>query len=363
MLHVTPVQRTDVSVLYCTEQALAGGVMRKRPQDDVPSHKRPLLSLPDETISEIFIRFLPLYPEPPPLAGRYSPIVLTHICHRLREIARATPELWRAINLVFLLHQRAGKDAALGGPIWLDSSGCLPISLKYDCHYEAMQDSLDGGLLATLVQYRSRWEHLVLYQGDLRQLDAISAPLPLIRTLTLVCARRVPGSTVPTTTVALHSCNLPQLHSVHLVFIEPMSITLPWHQLTSLELGGISFDDALVAFEQAEALITLKLDIYHSPFQSGGATLVFSFLKTLQIVPYWAQHGLFHLMTISAPALRTLHISEHILGGGTSERICSLQEFITISGCSLHELRIVDANMSETTYRTAFPGIQFIEVL
>ncbi|KAK7041257.1 hypothetical protein R3P38DRAFT_3179891 [Favolaschia claudopus] len=91
MLHLTPVECTDISILNCKEQTLAGGVMRKRPQDDVPS---PLLSLPDETISEIFIRFLPLYPEPPPVAGRYSPIVLTHICRLLRGIARATPELW-----------------------------------------------------------------------------------------------------------------------------------------------------------------------------------------------------------------------------------------------------------------------------
>ncbi|KAK7016049.1 hypothetical protein R3P38DRAFT_2994962 [Favolaschia claudopus] len=351
MLHLTPVECTDIGILDCKEQTLAGGVMRKRRQDDVPSDKCPLLSLPNETISEIFIRFLPLYPEPPPVAGLYSPIVLTHACHLLREIARATPELWRAINLVSLLQQRAGKDAALAGPMWLRYSGCLPISLKYDCHYEAMQDSLDGGLLATLAQYLSRLEHLVLYQRNLRQLDAISGPLPLLRTLTLVCARPVPGSIVPTTT----------LHSVRLVFIKPINITLPWHQLTTMELEGIGFDDALIALKEAKNLITLKLDIYHSNSQSGGATLVFSFLKTLQIVPYWAQ--LFHLMTIRAPALRTLHISEHILLGDKSQRICALQEFITRLCCSLHELKIKDANMSETTYRTAFPEIQSIEVL
>ncbi|KAK7041256.1 hypothetical protein R3P38DRAFT_2512464 [Favolaschia claudopus] len=240
--------------------------------------------------------------------------------------------------------------------MWLRYSGCLPISLKYDC--EAMQDSLDGGLLATLAH---RLEHLVLYQRNLRQLDAISGPLPLIRTLTLVCARRVPGSPVPTATVALHRDNLPQLHSVRLVFIKPTSVTLPWLQLTTLELEGISFDEALIALKQAGKLITLKLDIYHENSQSGGVTPVFSSLKTLQIVPYWAQ--LLHLMPIRAPALRTLHISEHILRGDKSQRICALQEFITTLRCSLHELKIEDANMSETTYRTAFPEIQLIEVL
>ncbi|KAK6996091.1 hypothetical protein R3P38DRAFT_3072765 [Favolaschia claudopus] len=248
MLHLTPVECTDIGILDCKEQTLAGGVMRKRRQDDVPSDK---------------------------LAGLYSPIVLTHACHLLREIARATPELWRAINLVSLLQQRAGKDAALAGPMWLRYSGCLPISLKYDCHYEAMQDSLDGGLLATLAQYLSRLEHLVLY----------SCQRPLSRF-----------------TVAISSATL-----------------------------------------------------------GSPATLVFSFLKTLQIVPYWAQ--LFHLMTIRAPALRTLHISEHILLGDKSQRICALQEFITRLCCSLHELKIKDANIRKLRTAPLSPEIQSIEVL
>ncbi|KAJ6474423.1 hypothetical protein C8R47DRAFT_708876 [Mycena vitilis] len=68
-------------------------------QERLASYKYPVLTVPNELISEIFIHFLPAYPVCPPLTGPRSPAVLTQICHRWREVALSTPSLWRALSL------------------------------------------------------------------------------------------------------------------------------------------------------------------------------------------------------------------------------------------------------------------------
>ncbi|KAJ7705931.1 hypothetical protein B0H14DRAFT_2415857, partial [Mycena olivaceomarginata] len=53
----------------------------------------PVLTLPNEIISEIFVQFLPVYPLSSPSTGPFSPTLLTQICRRWREIALTTPLL------------------------------------------------------------------------------------------------------------------------------------------------------------------------------------------------------------------------------------------------------------------------------
>ncbi|KAJ7871612.1 hypothetical protein B0H13DRAFT_2554411 [Mycena leptocephala] len=48
-------------------------------QERLDSYKYPVLTLPNEIVSNIFVHFLPAYPEYPPLAGLLSPTLLTHI--------------------------------------------------------------------------------------------------------------------------------------------------------------------------------------------------------------------------------------------------------------------------------------------
>ncbi|KAJ7899655.1 hypothetical protein B0H13DRAFT_1528413, partial [Mycena leptocephala] len=63
-------------------------------QEQHDSYKYPVLTLPKETVSEIFMHVLPAYPSFPPLTGFLSPTLLTHICRTWREIALSIPALW-----------------------------------------------------------------------------------------------------------------------------------------------------------------------------------------------------------------------------------------------------------------------------
>ncbi|KAJ6472289.1 hypothetical protein C8R47DRAFT_918122, partial [Mycena vitilis] len=51
----------------------------------------PVFTLPNEIVAEVFLQFLPAYPNQPRSSGVLSPMMLGQICHRWREIAWSTP--------------------------------------------------------------------------------------------------------------------------------------------------------------------------------------------------------------------------------------------------------------------------------
>ncbi|KAJ7742598.1 hypothetical protein B0H16DRAFT_1021466 [Mycena metata] len=60
-------------------------------QDRLDVYTYPVLILPNEIVSEIFVHFLPVFPEPPPMIGGTSPNVLGQICRKWREISFEHP--------------------------------------------------------------------------------------------------------------------------------------------------------------------------------------------------------------------------------------------------------------------------------
>ncbi|KAJ7231014.1 hypothetical protein C8J57DRAFT_966010, partial [Mycena rebaudengoi] len=68
-------------------------------QTCLDAYKYPILTLPTEITSGIFVHFLPPYPQCTPATGLSSPELPCQICRVWREIALGTPQLWRAIEL------------------------------------------------------------------------------------------------------------------------------------------------------------------------------------------------------------------------------------------------------------------------
>ncbi|KAJ7088210.1 hypothetical protein C8R43DRAFT_939231, partial [Mycena crocata] len=63
-------------------------------QGRLDAYRYPVLTVPNELVSDIFLQFLPAYPDCPSMSGLFSPTLLTHICRKWREIALTTPSLW-----------------------------------------------------------------------------------------------------------------------------------------------------------------------------------------------------------------------------------------------------------------------------
>jgi hypothetical protein len=75
-------------------------------RDRLATYTYPVLTLPDETVSEIFVHFLPDFPQYPPPIGLLSPYLLCQICREWRHMAFSTPALWSVISLSF---RKAGR--------------------------------------------------------------------------------------------------------------------------------------------------------------------------------------------------------------------------------------------------------------
>ncbi|KAJ7641218.1 hypothetical protein FB45DRAFT_353771 [Roridomyces roridus] len=168
------------------------------------AYKYPVLALPNEITSEIFVHFLPHYPSCPPLAGIDSPTTLTQICRKWREIALANPKLWRGISIDFP-HDRAEKLRVVQK--WLDRSGSCPLSIKMECDYSGAT-TLNGYFQETLL-HRARWQHVRL---ELRadEVALIEGPMPLLESLYLAVDEWY--YTHPTVSVS----DFPRLRSVSL---------------------------------------------------------------------------------------------------------------------------------------------------
>ncbi|KAJ7866360.1 hypothetical protein B0H13DRAFT_2281471 [Mycena leptocephala] len=311
-------------------------------QERLDSYKYPVLTLPNEIVSEIFIHFLPAYPECPPLTGLLSPTVLTHVCRRWREIALSTATLWSAIGTSY------DDDLSLKQQIqifdlWLKRSRFCPLSLQ-----------IGGGtgideFLAVVVPHRARWEHLELEDTSLACLPIIDGPMPLLRHLNLSL---YDSFTDAPEVFAFRDA--PLLRTVILSPDAASSIILPWAQLTSLTLFNVYPRECVPILQKTTNLVHCKLEVsFDSGNDEPGLDITLPYLESLSIDQYPVTD---FLEKFIVPALRSLKIPEDFI---EPDPIQSLTGFISKSGCKLEEVHITGTRSpSRQSYREAFPSIR-----
>ncbi|KAJ6562372.1 hypothetical protein B0H19DRAFT_1144296 [Mycena capillaripes] len=270
-------------------------------QERLDSYKYPVLTLPSEIVSEIFLHFLPTYPLCPPLTGLFSPTVLTHICHKWRQIAVATPMLWRAISLSELRPDIFET--------WLNRSGHCPLSIE---------------------------------------LTPLDGPMPLLRHLDLWVAE----NSDPIFTVALRE--VPLLRTLIFDDVAAASVTLPWAQLTSLTLRNIFPRECVPILQQTSDLLHCELNLYRD-WDDQLPLPDIRLLRLESLVLNQSSPVTGYLETLIAPALRSLQVSEEFL---YPNPIDSLSIFLLKSGCNLESVDITGPiSTPEDSYRRAFPSI------
>ncbi|KAJ7161843.1 CHAT domain-containing protein [Mycena crocata] len=296
--------------------------------------------LPNEIISEIFVRFLPAYPRSLPLKGRSSPTLLTQICRIWRDIAHDTPLLWRAISLVHRKRTRDERDTRLLEP-WMSRSHSYPISI-----YIETEDTLPSQCMETLAAHRARWEHLQLAWIDETAVSFLGNPMPLLRHLDLSFDEECES---------IFLGDAPLLQSARLV-CSPDVIVLPWRQLTSLVLDGLHPDQCAQILQQTTLLVDCKLSLWtRHDDRDRQPDVELPFLKSLVVIKEQTLQAPF-LYSLIIPALRTLRVPHSDLG---PDPIGGLRSFIAQSKCTLQELHIAGKRSLVDTfdYRQAFPTI------
>ncbi|KAJ7074000.1 hypothetical protein C8F01DRAFT_1043069 [Mycena amicta] len=331
---------------------------RKLIQDRLDSYTYPVLTLPNEIVSEIFVQYLPPYPTCPALLGDGSPTKLAQICSHWRQIAHGTPALWRAIELFV---SRPFSDVAElqleTMQSWLERSYTLPLSviMGAEAHY-----NLRGTALSHLLTRRARWEHVMLsLPSDNADQECLEGSMPLLLQLDVQYNIR---SRVDTLFGSLH---VPRLHTVFLdIYHLPVGYwppNLPWGQLTKLYLSNTYIQAALAIMHEAINLVHWKLQLNDRNGTRGSDSRLLHLprLETLMIVESAAESDLVveFLHTVRAPDLKCFCIQEDLLRQPTSSVPSVLAAVIKSFECHRLERLSIAETQSPADYQAAFPGI------
>ncbi|KAJ7259283.1 hypothetical protein C8J57DRAFT_1028597, partial [Mycena rebaudengoi] len=123
------ISELDARIFSLEVSLSAARCEREKLQSRLDDYKCPILNLPFEITSDIFIASLTQYPECPPMIGLLSPALLGQVCQQWRDVALGTPQLWRAIEIV--LHLDIPYLFSEGLNVlntWLDRSKNYPVS-------------------------------------------------------------------------------------------------------------------------------------------------------------------------------------------------------------------------------------------
>ncbi|KAJ7720012.1 hypothetical protein B0H16DRAFT_391972 [Mycena metata] len=302
----------------------------------------PVLTLPPEIVSEIFLRFLPIYPGIPPLSGLLSPLLLCRICRQWREIALSTPTLWNTIRMDITKPWDDDKAAVQLELInaWLSRSGDCPLSIT-------LTDSSDSPLAAQFLQAAilrcARWEHVDLLI-PFEHLHFIEGNMPLLRDLT-IGPNEIPDRHGLQVSVFDRAPLLTHVVLTH-DFV-PYAIRLPWGQLTHL-VGLCLFE------HECTEILSHAVQLVHCTFSIFGSAEPYRPLPHPTTLPCLRQlvldssdigggNPMKVLDNFALPGLRTLHVH--------GVRYHLLATFIRRSQCTLEELRINNQTLSEEEYR------------
>ncbi|KAJ6532274.1 hypothetical protein DFH09DRAFT_1370338 [Mycena vulgaris] len=317
----------------------------------------PVLTLPNEIVSEIFIHFLPLYPKPPPLIGLLSPALLCEICHKWRNIGLTTPALWRAVGLS--LDNITGRLAQQLSLLetYLKRSSASPFSFQL----ESILPSLAVPFLRTMSSHWDRCEHLALSLArDFPR--GLKGPFPNLA-IASFGDNNFPN---PANLIAAFDV-APLLRKLALRFNHGHHLELlPWSKLTMMIFDWIVPQHCIYILSRTPYLVYCRFKhivLVGAETTKGNTRLndiTLPHLETFVIThsSYEAPQSSF-LDRLKLPALRSLHVSEGLL---QPDPVGTLSSFVSRSQCNLQALWIGGAALSSAIYRTAVPSVPLFMV-
>ncbi|KAJ7280816.1 hypothetical protein C8J57DRAFT_1464215 [Mycena rebaudengoi] len=249
------ISELDARIQTLEEALFAAKLERQDLQTHLDAYKYPILTLPTEITSEIFVNFLPAYPACPPAIGLSSPHILVQICRTWREIALSTPRLWRAIEL--RLPTRSPTKPLDLLRTWISRSKNCPLSISLQCSTEL----LEVDFIQAIIPHSERWEHIDL-KLPIESLRLIGTDFPLLRSLTLGPTRYAEetGDTDSLDAISPFS-NAPILKRVTLSSdFGPYEIQLPWSQLTSISVYFLSPIECTEILQHSASLGEFRCD-------------------------------------------------------------------------------------------------------
>nr|GAT51896.1 predicted protein [Mycena chlorophos] len=294
----------------------------------------PISALPNELISEIFIRCLPqAYPACPPLLGPNSPEMLLGICRLWRTVAIHTPLLWRAIERG---PDNTARHVALVRE-WLRRSAESPLSIRLDLLTKfgtsEYLTQANEALFREVLQHRRRWQYVVLGIPP-AQTALLSGSAPCLVEM------RVTTNASQQDVVCVRDAHRLRLVSMWNVRYDAAS--LHWEDLTSLSLINTPYEECAPILRLATNLLCCALCVSSGSRTSdirSGPFITHDRLEILILLCFGEPPRLHILDNFTLPALRKLEIS----GTEFPSVVDPVQSLLARSRCSLTHLRLVSS--------------------
>ncbi|KAJ6589467.1 hypothetical protein B0H19DRAFT_1103917 [Mycena capillaripes] len=285
---------------------------RKILRGHLASYIYPVLTLPNEIVSEIFLQTLD--PSGSSLSGPSSPLFLGHICQKWRDIALSTPSLWTTISLTITDRPSPAERRLRLLETWLIRSCQCPLSISITDKTQLFAFGLR--FFDAIVPHQRRWQTLRL-KMPYSIISRIQNELPSLRDLQ-ICPLRP-----PTNDPSLIFSGAPKLKIVTLKGSYNAKFKLPWEQLTSLSLLEGGFLDEIVQ------ILRKTPHLSHLAAQPAQPSWIGAGSEIME-VPL-LQHRLLNALTL--PALNHLDVSEPI--------IPAVVDLIMRSRCPLNALHTI----------------------
>ncbi|KAJ7737003.1 hypothetical protein DFH07DRAFT_966693 [Mycena maculata] len=235
----------------------------------------PVLTLPPEITSRIFLKCLPFHGRVQPSATK-APLVLAQVCRHWRDVALATARLWSSIDLEFQNIPDNGTIPLLR--TWLSRAKRSPISLMLQLPYD---QPISKEVLSVIPSYAAqlRWLELRASASDCEALRVTCSDFPVLRDLAMTCYGSGPGPlSIFRNASSLREIRLPYRSFPNGVFFQSY---LSLHTLQLREMSVATLVHMLTDFPQLLHLDTGISD--YTPFDNAGVVPVTANLESLII--------------------------------------------------------------------------------
>ncbi|KAJ7665378.1 hypothetical protein DFH06DRAFT_312104 [Mycena polygramma] len=281
----------------------------------------PILTLPPEITSEIFVHYV---------GGdiRRGASLVASVCRVWRNIALTTPALWSEFHGPMSAVQPRGNLARLL-QCQLQRAGSRPLIL----HISLGEDHED--VLSSIAPYSSQWMSLDLtgaFNPIVFPVGAIRTPLLSLKTLKIQVHRWPRDG--PTCVTAF--ADAPQLRNVELARMSLSQILLPWVQITRLMLWYQSLPEIFEILQQTPVLEDLTVAVHERQVVQLSPLI----LLRVRRVKLSSAHM---LILFTFPALESLEVT-HLRA---AERT-SIQSFLQRSECTIRVLSLGWTSMQDT---------------
>ncbi|KAJ7141667.1 hypothetical protein C8R43DRAFT_954621 [Mycena crocata] len=260
----------------------------------------PILTLPTDVTSEIFLQYVKKSQYPDHTERNNGPVRLASICRAWRAIALSTWRIWTLLDSVDAKISAHALANCL--KFWLPRVGSLPVDLRMKLPTSPTPES--DGIIRVLDQHSRRWGTLKISSNARISFPAdVRGPFSALTKIAFHTQ-----NTTPAWATITGLLDAPRLREVELdaVDIRDWQESLPWHLLTTLDLWFSDVAQCLGILPHTPNLehLLYRSETEESPHPSTSIS-VLPHLKSILTVGECSGEILDYL---TLPALETLHL-------------------------------------------------------